>query len=192
MRLVRDYNAESLLGSFVADAMREESGADIALQNAGGLRADLPEGLVTNGNVLDALPFLNSIAICEMTGAQIREVLEQGLSLERGLIQVSGLRATYDLNRAVGHRLIDLTIGDRTVDDRKVYRVASSSFLAQGGDLYQTFLRTKQTDSGKSLSDVVIEYFRKHGDVPAPKLGRWIPVASTAPPKNGRGSSKRP
>src|SRR5215813_3372411 len=57
LRLVRDYNAESSLGSFVCDVMREMSGADIAVQNAGGLRADLPQGTVTNGNVLDALPF---------------------------------------------------------------------------------------------------------------------------------------
>jgi 5'-nucleotidase/UDP-sugar diphosphatase len=102
VRLVRDYNRESSLGSFVADIMREVSRAEVAFENAGGLRADLPEGEVTKGHVLDALPFLNTLVVCEMTGAQIREVLEQGLSLERGLIQVSGLRAAYDLSRPVG------------------------------------------------------------------------------------------
>src|SRR5215471_18589600 len=112
VRLVRDYNRESSLGSFVADVMRETSGADIAVQNAGGLRADLPQGTVTNGNVLDALPFVNTLVVCEMSGAEIREILEQGLTLERGLIQVSGLRATYDLSRPLKQRLIDLRIGD--------------------------------------------------------------------------------
>ena len=177
-RLVRDYNAESSLGSFVCDVMREMSGADIAVQNAGGLRADLPQGTVTNGNVLDALPFVNTLVVCEMTGAEVREVLEQGLTLERGLIQVSGLRATYDLSRPLKQRLIDLLIADQTVDNQKTYRVATSSFLAEGGDLYQTFLRTRQSDTKKPLSDVVMEYIQRHGEIQPPRMGRLVKVRS--------------
>jgi len=176
-RLVRDYNRESSLGNFVADVIREMSGADIGMQNAGGIRADLPAGEVTNGNVLDALPFVNGLTVCEMTGAQIREVLEQGFSLERGMIQVSGLRAVYDLNKPVGRRLIELRINDAPVEDQKVYRVATSSFLAEGGDLYQTFLQTKQTTTGKMLSETVMEYLQKHGDVAPPRMGRLVPAA---------------
>jgi 5'-nucleotidase/UDP-sugar diphosphatase len=178
-RLVRDYNRESSLGNFVADVIREAAGSDIALQNAGGCRADLPEGPVTNGNVVDALPFINTLAVCEMTGAQVREVLEQGLTLERGLIQVSGLRATYDLRRPLRQRLVSLMIDGRPVDDQRVYRVAVTSFIAQGGDLYQTFLnlgKGKQTDTGKLLADVVIEHFRKNGMVTPPPMGRMVPV----------------
>ena len=175
-RLVRDYNAESSLGSFVADVMREAAGAEVAFENAGGLRADLPQGEVTNGAVLDALPFLNTLVVCEMTGAQIIEVLEQGLTLERGLIQVSGLRASYDLKRPVRSRLLDLRIGDRPINPTQTYRVATNSFLAQGGDLYQTFLQTRQTDTGQSLSEVVIEYLRRHGTLAPPKVGRMIPA----------------
>ena len=130
VRLVRDYRAESSLGDFVTDVMRSRSGADISLTNAGGLRADLPQGPVTKGNVLDALPFVNSLVTLEMTGAQIREVLEQGLTLERGLVQASGLRATYDLSRSAGQRLLDLRIGARPVEGAKTYRVATHSFLA--------------------------------------------------------------
>ncbi|HEV8118432.1 MAG TPA: bifunctional UDP-sugar hydrolase/5'-nucleotidase [Thermoanaerobaculia bacterium] len=176
-RLVRDYNRESTLGSFVADVMREEAGAEVAFENAGGLRADLPEGPVTNGNVLDTLPFLNTLVTCEMTGAQIREVLEQGLTLERGLIQVSGLTASYDLRKPAGRRLVSVTIGGKKLDPARMYRVATNSFLAQGGDLYETFLRAKQTDSGRSLSDVVIGYFRKTDPVSPPKPGRLLPAS---------------
>ena len=176
-RLVRDYNRESPLGSFVADVMREAAGAELAFHNAGGLRADLPEGAVTNGNILDALPFLNTLVVCEMTGAQIREVLEQGLSLERGLIQVSGIAASYDLRQPVGRRLSSVTIGGKPLDPARVYRAATNSFLAQGGDLYETFLRTKQTDIGRALSDVLIEDFRKRVEVSPPKPGRLRPAS---------------
>lgn len=176
-RLVRDYRAEAPLGSFVADVMREATAAEVAFQNAGGLRADLPEGEVTNGDVLDALPFLNSVVVCHMTGAQIREVLEQSLSLERGMMQASGLRATYDLARPVGRRLVELRIGDRPADDAKVYRVATNSFVAQGGDLYSTFPVARQEDMGRPLSEVVMEHFRRHGEVARPVPGRLVPVS---------------
>lgn len=176
VRLVRDYRAESTLGAFVSDVMLETTGADVAFENAGGLRADLPRGPVTNGDVLDALPFLNTVVTCEMTGAQIREVLEQGLTLERGLIQVAGIRATYDMSRPAGARLVEARVGGAPLEDAKVYRVATNSFLAQGGDLYRTFLGTKQVDSGKSLSEVVTEYIRARKRVTAPAMGRLVPV----------------
>jgi 2',3'-cyclic-nucleotide 2'-phosphodiesterase (5'-nucleotidase family) len=182
VRLTRDYNAESTLGSFVADVMREESGADVAFENAGGLRADLPQGTITNGDVLDALPFLNSLVVCEMTGAQIMDILQQSFSLERGMMQVSGLKATYVTNLP-GRRLLDLTIGERPLVVNQVYRVATNSFLAQGGDLYSTFLQTKQTDTGKMLSDLVIEHIRKRGEIQPPAPGRLIPVVSRRPSK---------
>ena len=179
-RLVRDYNRESSLGAFVADVLREVTGADIGMTNAGGLRADLPEGEVTNGDVYDALPFVNSLVVCEMSGRQIREVLEQGFSLERGMIQVSGLRAVYDLRRPIGQRLVEAQSNGQPLDDAKSYRVATNSFIAQGGDLYQTFLQTRQRDAGGLLSEVVMEYLKKNGVASAPKMGRLVAATTTA------------
>lgn len=80
--------------------------------------------------VLGALPIVNMVFSCEMTGAQIKVVMERGFSLERGMIQVSGLKAVYDMSKPVGKR--------------KTYKIATNSFVAQGGDLYQTILDTKQ------------------------------------------------
>jgi 2',3'-cyclic-nucleotide 2'-phosphodiesterase (5'-nucleotidase family) len=181
-RLVRDYRAESSLGGFVADVMRETSGAEVAIQNAGGLRADLPAGAVTRGHVLDALPFVNSVVTIELTGAQIRAVIEQGLTLERGMIQVSGLRATYDLSRPPGQRLVSLEIAGAPADDGRRYRVATNSFLAQGGDLYTTFLQgAKAADGGELLSEVVMRYLRSRGEVGPPASGRLVPLPAARP-----------
>jgi 5'-nucleotidase/UDP-sugar diphosphatase len=182
-RLVRDYRAESSLGDFVSDVMREATGAEVAVQNAGGLRADIPEGTVTNGHVLDALPFLNTVVEVELTGAQLREVLEQGLTLERGLVQTSGLRGTYDLSRPAGRRLVSIEVGGRPLADARVYRVATNSFVAEGGDLYATFLKTRARDSGRSLADVVMEALRRQGEIGPPPGGRFVPVP---PPKPRR------
>jgi 2',3'-cyclic-nucleotide 2'-phosphodiesterase (5'-nucleotidase family) len=84
--------------------------------------------------------------------------------------------ASYDLGRPSGHRLVAVTVGGRPLDPARIYRVATSSFLTQGGDLYETFLRTKRTDSGRPMSEVVIGYFERTGEVPPPKMGRLIPA----------------
>ncbi|MGE0453196.1 MAG: 5'-nucleotidase C-terminal domain-containing protein [Vicinamibacteria bacterium] len=179
-RLVRDYRAESSLGDFVADVIREKTGADVAFENAGGLRADLPAGPVTRHHLIDALPFVNSLVTLEMTGRQIREVLEQGLTLERGLIQVSGVTGAYDLGRPVGSRLLSAQIGGRPLEDARTYRVGTHSFLAQGGDLYAAFLgATKLADTGVLLPEIVAEKLRASGTVSPPAGGRLVPRATT-------------
>ncbi len=175
-RLVRDYLRESSLGNFVTDVMREISGAEIAITNAGGLRADLPSGRVTNGDILDALPFVNSLVVSKLTGSQLKEVIEQGLTLERGMVQVSGLKASYDLSRPLGKRLVSIEVGGKTVDDNRIYLVATSSFLAQGGDLYETFLKAEQNDSGILLADLLMNYLEEKGSVELPTAGRLIPL----------------
>ncbi|HEV8385675.1 MAG TPA: 5'-nucleotidase C-terminal domain-containing protein, partial [Candidatus Acidoferrales bacterium] len=89
-------------------------------------------------------------------------------------------RATYDLERPRGKRLIELRIGNSPMEDGKLYRVATNSFLTQGGDLYETFLHTKQSDAGKLLSTIMMEYLQKQGEISAPAAGRLIPASAKA------------
>jgi 5'-nucleotidase / UDP-sugar diphosphatase len=175
VRLVRDYVRESPLGDFVADVMRSSTGAELAFENAGGLRADLPAGDVTRAHVLDALPFDNSVVTLTLSGRQVRALLEQSLSLERGMMQVSGLKVTYDLSRAVGSRLVKAEVGGHALEDARDYRVATNSFLAQGGDLYQTFLEGRDVKDGQVLlSTVVVDHLRKGVTARIPQAGRLV------------------
>eukprot|EP01133_Synstelium_polycarpum_P013489 gene13489-15892_t len=175
-RLVRDYMRESSLGCFIADVIRETTNTDVAFENAGGLRADLPQGTITNGNVLDAVPFFNTLSVLEMTGKQIKEVLEQSFSLERGMMQVSGLKAWYDLKKPVGKRLVRLQIGSALVQDSKIYRVGTNSFIADGGDLYQTFHDLKKVNDQIPFSTVIMDHIKKTKIIQAPEMNRLIPV----------------
>jgi 5'-nucleotidase/UDP-sugar diphosphatase len=176
-RLYRNYVAESPLGDFVADVMREASGAEIAFENAGGLRADIPAGNVNHGRVLDALPFLNDLVTLEMTGAQVRQVLAQSLTLERGMMQVSGIRVEYDLSRPKGHRLLGAEVDGRPLDPAARYRVATNSFVAAGGDLYSAFVGVPVLRHQAQLSDVMMDYLRRHPDLQRPAGGRLVPTA---------------
>ena len=178
-RLIRSYNTESSLGSFAADVMRESANTDVAFINAGGLRADLPEGEVSYGNVIDAFPFPNRVVLMNLSGKDIIGVLEQSMTLERGMIQASGLVTHYDLKRPIGHRVVDLEIGGKPVDPERKYRVAVADLLAEGADLYASFLNgdiTRGRHKSPKISEVILQYF---SDVPAPdfpKSGRLIPT----------------
>jgi 2',3'-cyclic-nucleotide 2'-phosphodiesterase (5'-nucleotidase family) len=156
--------------------MRIRTGADVAVTNAGGLRADLPEGPIDRGHVLDALPFLNDVVTIELDGGALKAVLEQGISLEAGMAQVSGLNARYDLGRPPRSRLISLEIDGRPVDGHRRYRVATNSFLAEGGDGYNVFRQGTLTARDVVLSDVLADHIKRANTIAPPELGRLMDV----------------
>ena len=174
-RLVRSYNEESDLGNLFSDILRNQMKVDVAFFNSGGIRADIPEGEVTVANMLDAFPFRDKIWTLQMTGAQIKAVLEQGFSLERGIIQVSGLKASYHPKNPIGDRLKLLTIGGVPVENENAYTVATIGVIAEGGDLYTTFTEAKVLDSqGPYFADVLESYLRNSGEIRIPESGRLV------------------
>ncbi len=147
---------ESTVGDFVADAMREAVGADVALQNSGGLRADLPEGVVTRGTIYEVMPFDNTIFTLELTGAQLKQALEDGLRYGR-VTQVSGIRFTYDPDRPAGQRVVSIAGADGApLDEGRVYRVACNNFMATGGDNYSALAQgMNRRDTGHTVRDAM-------------------------------------
>jgi 2',3'-cyclic-nucleotide 2'-phosphodiesterase/3'-nucleotidase len=147
--LTRNRGGESTVGDLVADAMRAAARADVALQNSGGLRADLPQGTVTRGAIYEVMPFDNLIFTLDLTGAEIRRALEQSLRFGR-VTQVSGIRYGYDASKPEYQRVVTLTdTAGVALDESKVYRVACNDFMATGGDNYDVLsggLRRTQTD----------------------------------------------
>jgi 5'-nucleotidase len=137
---------ETNIGNFIADAFRQQTGADVAIMNGGSIRADtiIDAGDLTRRDILSILPFPNPVVKLEVTGATLRAALEHGVSRSREdkqpgrFPQVSGLRFTFDARRPVGSRVTEITINGQPLDDRKTYTLATTSFLAvEGGDGYQ-------------------------------------------------------
>lgn len=179
VRLPHAYQTESPLGAFVADVIRVSAGADVGLVNAGGIHTELPEGVVRRFHVRFALPHLSTLVVCEVNGATLRLILEQGLTMRHGMLQASGVTATFDATLPQGNRLISVSVNGQPIDEHKTYRVATNSFMADGGDSFQSLVGTKRTETGQLLSDVVIAYFRGKGDVDGPVMGRLVPVSGT-------------
>jgi 2',3'-cyclic-nucleotide 2'-phosphodiesterase (5'-nucleotidase family) len=176
--LTRNYNGESALGDLVTDSLRWKSGAQIAFENAGGIRDDLPAGNVTRAGILSVVPFFNTMVTGDLTGTQIRSLLEQGLTLQAGLIQVSGLVMTADMNQPEYHRLVSVTVNGQPLEDEKKYTVAATSFMATGGDNYQEYIsHAGSRDTGLLLSDVLEQYAREQGTLVAPAANRIIQLS---------------
>jgi 2',3'-cyclic-nucleotide 2'-phosphodiesterase/3'-nucleotidase len=157
--LRRNRSGESGVGDLVTDAMRAAAQADIALQNAGGLRADLPEGVITRGTVYEVMPFDNLIVTLDLTGAELLRALEQGLRGGR-VTQVSGIRYSFDLSRPEMQRLVSVTdASGAALDSAKTYRVACPDFMATGGDDYNVLSGGRnRTDTGLLVRDALEAY----------------------------------
>ena len=175
--MIRRYIEESDIGNLFADIFVAASGADIAMVHSGSLRKDLPQGDIRLVDILDSYPFVDSVNVKEMSGERIRRALEQSLTFERGLLQLSGLEMTYDLNQPKYSRIVTLKHDGQDVEDDALYTVAGGGFLTEGGDLYDSFAESEVILSVGKVSDVIIEYFRNTESVATPTRGRQWQVA---------------
>jgi len=175
-RLSRSYNSESDLGNLFADIHREEGGAQIGLYPSGGIRRDIDAGDVTVQELLDAWPFLDEVVTVKMSGALLLGALEQGLSLERGIMQVSGITVHYDPALPIGSRVLRVDVDGKELREDGIYRVATGAFIVNGGDLYTQFLNREVVYVGRDFSEALTDYFRKRDVVNIPVRGRLLPV----------------
>jgi 5'-nucleotidase/UDP-sugar diphosphatase len=174
-------NGECALGNLLADIMLWRTageGSEIAIANGGGIRAGLPMGPVTRGDVLQVLPFGNTLATFGLLGRDVLKALEIGLARpgSGAFPQVAGLRFRWDPSRPAGDRvrLVEVRGTDGThapLDEARLYRVVSNNFLRRGGDGYDV-LRDNAInayDFGPVLVDSAVAYFAEHSPV-APQL----------------------
>lgn len=197
---------ESTLGNFVADVQlwaTQDAGADLALMNPGGLRADLkfassgagdPDGNVTYAEAAAVQPFANTLVTLDLTGAQLKKVLEeqwQPAGASRPFLKLglsSTVRYTYDPDAAAGNHITAIYVNDVLVTDTDVFTVAANSFLAAGGDNFFTFAEVAaadRTDTGKVDLASMVDYF-KANPVATPDFGqRSVGVTLSAPDADG-------
>jgi 2',3'-cyclic-nucleotide 2'-phosphodiesterase (5'-nucleotidase family) len=175
---------EAAIGDLIADAMRDLIKADVAVMNGGGIRSGKvypPGSKITRRDVLAELPFGNRVVTLELTGEQLRQGLENGLSqLPRSggrFPQVSGVKLTADVSRPPGARIVSISVGGAPLDPAKRYTVATNEFLARGGDGYTSFAQAKPllpVDDSPRLSNEVMVYLRRIGTVRTGVEGRIV------------------
>ncbi|UJP08842.1 5'-nucleotidase C-terminal domain-containing protein [Microbacterium sp. KUDC0406] len=196
---------ESTIGNFVADVQQWSTGAEIALMNPGGIRTNLtyassgasdPDGNLTYREAATVQPFANTLVTLELTGAQLKSVLEEqwqpaGASrpfLKLGVSQ--GFEYTYDPAAATGERITSMTLNGTAIDPAQSYLVAANSFLAAGGDNFFTLADgANKKDTGKIDLQSMVDWFSAN-ETATPDLKQRA-VGATVTPVGARGRLRR-
>jgi 2',3'-cyclic-nucleotide 2'-phosphodiesterase (5'-nucleotidase family) len=167
---------ETNLGNLITDSMVEFTGADVALTNGGGIRASIPADDITVGDVITVLPFGNYVVTIDVTGAEIVEALEHGLSAYPETLgafpHIAGMNVVFDPSQEVGSRVVEVTVGEEELDMEATYSLATNDFLAAGGDDYTMFGDNEITALYPGLDEILIEYFKEYGTEGSPVEGR--------------------
>ncbi|MFZ5950599.1 MAG: bifunctional metallophosphatase/5'-nucleotidase [Candidatus Rifleibacteriota bacterium] len=155
------------MGNFAAAAMQMAAKADVCLVNSGGIRGGIKDGKITWGQIYEALPYDNTVVTFLMKGKQVKQMFDFIATNFKDLdgFQLSGVEG--ELN-TLEKRSVSLTINKKPIDDTRVYRVCTSSFIANGnlgGD--KIFCQVEGVeDSGIFMRDAAIAYLQHHKEMP--------------------------
>ncbi|MDX2024494.1 MAG: bifunctional metallophosphatase/5'-nucleotidase [Deltaproteobacteria bacterium] len=177
--LSRAQNAagESPLGNVIADAQRAAMGTQFAFMNPGGIRADLNAGDITWGELFTIQPFGNSLVKLQMTGAQIKLVLEQQWAPPQTfarIMAVSGLKYTWDNALPPGNRVVQVldAATELPLDPAALYTVACNNFMATGGDNFSAFTLGLNAVGGPIDLDALVDWVHSHNPLTGANDGR--------------------
>jgi 2',3'-cyclic-nucleotide 2'-phosphodiesterase (5'-nucleotidase family) len=203
---------ESLEGNIVTDAMRLTFETDFAITNSGGLRADLtcpttdspddfcpaftpPPYPITRGQVLGVLPFGNLVATVDVSGAELKTFLENGVSsmpaANGRFPQVSGLCFRYDISAPVGSRVIPASVVRQAADGSctgaavdltaaSMYHLAINDFMAAGGDGYPNV--AARAHSREIMDQTVADWITANSPLSPRIQGRIVCTTTGATP----------
>ena len=178
---------EQPLGDVIADAQLAATtgaGAQVAITNPGGIRADLTfasstagegDGVVTYAEAFTVQPFANIMQTVTMTGQQLDDVLEQQWSATgpTRILQISStLHYTQTLSAPIGSRVSNITISGIPVDPAATYRVSVNNFLAAGGDGFTVFTQGTDVTGGPVDLDAFTAYLTAHPNLSPPPADR--------------------
>ena len=170
------------LGNVITDAYLLATGADIAFENAGGIRASIAAGTVTYGDVINVSPYGNYVVTKKLTGAQIKEMLETSLTIQKNCIvandsgewdawpndsgsylQVGGITVRFDPAQPAGARVLSVQKDGQELDDTKEYTVAVNNYLA-GSDSYPQLADAAEVGEYFCCEELLIQFFEQGSD----------------------------
>ena len=162
------FGGESRVGNFVADAYRWATGADVALQNSGGIRSGDPiDGTVTVADLVSLLPFDEPVAVAELSGAQLRRTFEQAVDPSLGFAEdgwfhahVSGAELAW--NPETGD-VDPVRVDGGSLDHGATYTVATSDYVLHTDDEFPAIEESQRVETGRIQYETLVEYARETG-----------------------------
>lgn len=158
----RSYNYECPIANFIADAIKEKTGAQIAMQNSGGIQGNISSGTFTVGDLYTMLPFDNKVVLMNLKGEDILNILKISASRQRGVIQVSGLKYSFEHKSPQDYKLLSARLSNADSTESEIvpdaiYKVAINNFLAEGGDNFIPFRNGEILSVHGSQRDILEE-----------------------------------
>jgi 2',3'-cyclic-nucleotide 2'-phosphodiesterase (5'-nucleotidase family) len=178
--MVKD-KPEGVLNNFVADLVLKKANdyyktsdgkkVDFCILNNGGLRASLPKGAITRGEIFELMPFDNYMIVITLSGEKVMEMCN--FVAKSGGVPISGFSLGIKDTLAV-----NITVNGKNIDTTRNYRVVTSDYLANGGDKMKFFKNPLKTENlNIKLRDAILEYAaeeNKKGDTLKSKLDNRI------------------
>ncbi|PIU19721.1 MAG: hypothetical protein COT18_06030 [Elusimicrobia bacterium CG08_land_8_20_14_0_20_59_10] len=166
---------DSPIGNWFTDAMRRQSGADIAFQNSAGIRSDLKKGVIKMRDIYQVMPFENTLVMLTMTGDQIKKLLADNLRGGRSGLQVSGLTVKFGKAAADKTRELTLEREGRDIKPGEKFTVATNNYLTTGGTGGKIFGEAeKSEDTMRTIRDLLIKDISAHPVTELPEGGRLL------------------
>ena len=191
-------SGESNLGNLFADAMRRETGAEIAILNSGSIRSNriYPAGDLTRRDLIAMHPFGGIACAVEVSGQTLAAALENGFSRlgeSAGRFpQIAGLQIEVDAERPAGQRLASVSVGGQPLDPARQYTVAITDYMLEGGDGYSMFEDANVLigpQAGSMLVSILEQTIREQQPL-APRVEGRIRFLGEPPP--ARTARRRP
>lgn len=155
------------MGQFIAKAMMEIGGTDVAIINGGGIRIGFEAGPITMGMMYTLLPFDNTLVTLKVSGAELKQLIDHGINppdFRSG--QFYGLEVTYNPYNTYKSRIVEMTLSDGTpIVDEEYYTVSTLDFIVGGGDRYDFSKATEVLDTYIPIRDVIAEMIRETGTI---------------------------
>ncbi|MBQ7419425.1 MAG: 5'-nucleotidase C-terminal domain-containing protein [Prevotella sp.] len=164
-RYMSPHRPESELSNLLADILvwaAKDYGEqpDFGVYNMGGVRADLPKGDVTYGDVLDVAPFENKIAFATLSGAEVLQLFSE-------MASVGGEGVSHSVRMVITRdgKLVSATLNGQEIEPQKDYRVATIDYLLGGTDKMVTFKKSRNINSPQKVENntrfIIMDYFRE-------------------------------
>lgn len=157
---------ETEFGNMITDAMRELTGADIAVNNGGGICASIEIGDITKRNLITTFPYGNYVVTTKVTGQDIKDMLEHSVDGYpepiQYFLQVSGVKFSFDSKKTVGSRVYNIYINGKKINLKSKYVLATNNFMKNGGDQYTMLADKNILGEYDTLDEVLSAYIQAH------------------------------
>lgn len=184
-------SSENEFANFVVDTIRDFTNADIALINGGSIRGDTIHtkgSEITRRTIVTELPYRSTLRVLMVTGENLKQSLEYGLSgidaLKGRFLHVAGLKLVFDSSKPIGSRLIEVTVAGKPLNLKHHYSVATNNYLSRGGDGFSMLKDSPRVANSEMenlllISDLVLRAIRIKGSLDSIKDQRLVNLALT-------------